>query len=312
MVPKPDKGIAESAPVVAAAPIGTQPASETGPVTVEGDTSQSFGRARTATSGPIAADAEPLNSFPSYSTTIELGNFMSLWLRERTEALYEGDPRDYQTKREEAESGDSEAAFWLHILLSECQSIPRTDWQLERRVEQAQDQLARRYESAVLPEDAFHFVDRIQRGYEICSVLDPDLDLAAESLRWLNLAADLGHMGAQRLYHALARQLMWSGSLMFRRPGLITEFKDRADQYVKRLIDAGHPQGYSLMSRMLLIGDVYEQDYFMAYVYAHAAELVGQGPFLDEARSRMESARFQLSFDQIFEAERLAREIVRN
>ena len=92
---------------------------------------------------------------------------------------------------------------------------------------------------------------------------------------------------------------------------LLDEFKERADRYAKALIDAGHPQGYSLMSRMLIIGDVYERDYVRAYAYAYAVELVSQGEIVMEARSRMEGAKRHLRPDQILDAEWMAREIVR-
>lgn len=281
----------------------------------QGGSTQSNRRLGQLGSGPTT-EFDPGPAESSFTRTIELDLHMEDWVMAQYNAAFDGVPEDYSRKRAAAEAGDADAALAVYMLIRRCLNSPFTEWQLEQSVQRLEERLVN------LPEDAagqadniLAQIDAVHNAYEFCSVLDgANVDLVAEALDWLNRAADLGHMGAQRIYHAHARYLIagQDGSLAFQRPGLIEEFKARTDRYVRSLLEASHPHGLSLMSRMLTIGDVYERNYVMAYAYARATELVADGRLVEEARARMNWSGRYVSPTERMEAERIARDIVRD
>ncbi|MEM9304617.1 MAG: hypothetical protein AAGE01_21070 [Pseudomonadota bacterium] len=281
----------------------------------EGSAVAPTGRTRRATASAGDAEAsQALAPFSRYTSTIDTDVFVDEWLSQRYQAVFNGEPEDYERRLAAAEAGDADAAFDVYMLVNRCLDSPHTEWQLQQSVERLESRLLQMPEhSEGDAEQLLNRIDAVHRAQDFCAVLDgANVDLVAEGLRWLNRAADLGHMGAQRIYHAHARDLIagQDGSLAFRQPGLIEEYKSRCDQYVRALLDAGHPQGLSLMSRMLTIGDVYERDPISAWAYARALERVGDGRLVAEAQARMNWVSRYVPPEDQREAESIADDIV--
>ena len=232
----------------------------------------------------------------------------SPWLRTRRDWIFDGLGPDIAALQTAAEVGNTDAAMDLHFLALRCPFVLDTQPPLAAWFEHLeQDYLVQ--VRAIGDGRSHRVLARLRQAHEYCSALGSELDHALEALHWITTAADLGHAGAQRLYHFRAKQLIDTlpGD---QRADPIEAFKQRADRYVWRLIDAGHPQGYALMSRMLMVGDVYAQDYVAAHAYQYAVVLIAQGKVEREAQRRIESVKLRLRPEQIQGAEILARQIV--
>jgi TPR repeat protein len=238
------------------------------------------------------------------------------WRKSQLEAVIASAPKDVQKRREQAEGGDAESAFWMHLYFDYCRHQPKSSWQLDASlrhlVENVDRSLEQGWEGDL--EWAAERPDALERGFRLCSTLEPDQDFGSESLEWLELAADLGHMGAQRFYHSYAREQIVGYNpyaLAFRRPEVIGEFQVRADTYARAMLRTGHPQAFLLMARMLYVGDVYQKDTLMAYSYARAVENDFGEVMQQEARTRLNWIGRALPPSQLPETDRLARELLR-
>lgn len=272
-----------------------------------------------ASSKALTRPSAPTSEFESYvpqpyTASIDTNVHIEEWLKSVEKQFLEATPEALDRKRREADAGDAEAAMWLYIVHRECLFAPGSQSEMDGRVEMFENQL----EAVEGPPDYQEMLllelEKLAHISEFCTVFaEEDSDLLEDTLVWLHRAADLGHMGAQRIYHARGRELITDlrNGLAFRNPGLINEYVARADLYVRSLLENRHPHGLSLLSRMLAVGDVYEQDYPTAYAYARAAELVADGPLREEVMQRMNLAIRFLSPEELTEAEELARAIVR-
>ena len=265
---------------------------------------------RSGSSGTVTSQ-NTLALPPAY--ILELDVPMGEWKLNYEKLVQNATPQDHDQKRQMADELDADAAYWLHVFYSRCDSAPRTEMQLDQALARTQ-----RHAERVI--DAGHDgrLDRVlqsldwyEQSFQLCSFLDPEFDARLESLIWLGKAADLGHMGALRLYHSQARLLIVGNdsNLVFQHPDLILEFKSRARRYARRLLETDHPQGYILTARMYYVGDVYEQDYSMAYAYARVASLIGTAGSQTDAQSWMGLIAVQLTPSQLADAEIMAAEI---
>ena len=205
----------------------------------------------------------------------------------------------------------------MYLYFEYCRHQPKSAWQLDillsRLVERLDQNLRAGWEGAA--ERASDGSAALEQGFRLCSLLEPNHDFFSEALEWLELAADLGHMGAQRLYHRYARQLIVGFAtpppLLLSRPELIGEFQLRADRYARALLQSGHPQGFLLLARMLFVGDVYQQDVLVAYAYALAVEQNFGEVMRQQARISLDWIGKALPPAKLPEAESLARELLR-
>lgn len=263
--------------------------------------------AGTAASSGIDASENP-KAPASMAGDALASNSFNTWTDAYYEAVENATPDDYRKTRERAEQGDAEAAFWLHWYFDICIHQPRTDWQLERTLAEIRESIED-YEGAMREAMAAE-ADRVVHGYRLCSILDPEFDARVASLEWLQVAADLGHHGALRLYHRQARMLLgaMSSNLGFREPGRIAEFKARSIDYAQALMETGHPQAYLLAAEMYFSGAAYPRDYVKSYAYALAANAFDA--MESDTEITRNQARRHLSPSQVREAERLADEIL--
>ena len=215
---------------------------------------------------------------------------------------------------------DAEQAFELFRLYKYCIPAPANAAMLDRevgRVQEAFDEWIKKNPDRQL-EWAEESVDEAATAFYLCRVLDSSSTVLAEqALFWLERSADLGHMMAQRLYHAEARQLLVGttpgaplvNSVGFTNPDQIYEFKRRCDQYARGLLKLNHPQAYLLITRLLAHGDVYERDLPLAYAYALVAQRTDVDGVMGDSRIWQRTLGGILSEDELAEAQRLADEI---
>lgn len=263
------------------------------------------------------ADVTAGSAVPEFLSPYPLAENVSIgrWMEDYADSIRRSTPEDFEQKREEADELDAEAAYWLHEFYKFCDHQPRSDWQLDNalsRVESHVDRAARDRRRERRLDRAQETLDEYEQGYQLCSFLGPDFDAKAASLAWLETAANLGHMAALRLYHSQARELLTEddSTLGFRQPDLIHLFKSNAKKYARQLLETGHPQGYLLMARMYYVGDVFEQDFNLAYSYAYAGFLAGATGAQYDAQMWMRVIAQNLPPTDIPAAEKLARDII--
>jgi TPR repeat protein len=236
------------------------------------------------------------------------------WMENYKQTVQNATIEDYELKQQQADELDGDAAYWLHLFYLHCENAPRSAWQLDQVLEKAQKRVehaeGKRADSKL--DRVLKTLDRYEQSFKLCSFLGPDFDTRLASLAWLERAADLDHMGAQRLYHYQARDLIagYDSNLVFQRPDLIPAFKMHARRYARSLLETDHPQGYLLMARMYYVGDVYEQDFSKAFAYAKAAYLVGTAGALGDAQDWLRLIVEKLPPSEVSDAEQMARELL--
>ncbi|MEM7706191.1 MAG: hypothetical protein AAF358_11595 [Pseudomonadota bacterium] len=256
-------------------------------------------------------DAEAI---AGYNVILDETIGINTWVTAQVEAIKRAKPSEFPRQRRHAEAGDPEAAMWLYFFFDYCRKAPRTDWGVQNRLAQIEAFVQRREEQAkVIDVDQYEAsLESLMHSYRLCSQLGADVKADLAALEWITKAADLGHMGAQRLYHFRARDLIagYDADLVFRHPQLIAVFQQNAANYAKQLLNSHHPQGLLLMSRMLHTGDVYRKDALKAYAYAKAAEIAGVDGIPEDARGRMRWIAWDLSAEEVEEATSLAYRIL--
>jgi hypothetical protein len=262
------------------------------------------------TSKPVSSTPIPLAAF-----TLDFETSIGEWMSDYSKSIRESSPEDFDLKQRQADKLDADAAYWLYEYYKYCNDAPRTDWQMEHvltRVEQ-------RVEHAGGEDGNSRRLDRMQKtldwyeqAYQLCSVLGTEIDTHAESLAWLETAADLDHVAAMRLYHSQARELLTGddSSLAYQQPDLIHAFALNARKYARELMEIGHPQAYMLMARMYFVGDVFEQNFTRAYAYARAGYLVGIQGSKTDAQNWLNVISPNLSPAEIPQAEKMAQDLL--
>jgi len=271
-------------------------------------------RGITRNGAPVAAtDPSAPRTGASYSLPVDVR--MSAWMEDYQESIRDSTREDFEQKQEEAKALDGEAAYWLYEFYSFCDRQPRSEWQLDNALSRVESRIERseRWRGNEWRLDrAQETLDEYEQGYQLCSFLGPDFDIKAAALAWLETAADLGHMGAMRLYHSQARRLLTEddSTLGFQQPDLIHMFKSNARKYASQLLATGHPQGYLLMARMYYVGDVFKQDFNLAYAWAYAGLLAGTMAEQYDAQMWLRVIAQNLPPTNIRAAEKMARELL--
>ncbi|MEM7706190.1 MAG: hypothetical protein AAF358_11590 [Pseudomonadota bacterium] len=258
--------------------------------------------------GPI--DTSTVNQ--AYLGPFAPGVRLDGWLEEYFFTIQDQSANDMEVQRNLAGKGDANAAFWMYVYCVHCLAGPRTDCQLERKLAEYEGMLN---EPNISDEQASQVTQGIENLYailELCSDTVDNNNLRSEALQWLHTAADLGHMGARRLYHYYARWLiLGNGSgLAFEYPGLVQEFQERAKTYANSILALGHVQAYVLLSEMYFAGDVYPRDFMQSYAYALAAEEIEGDQLENTTRMRLRRVEYRLSPREKAEARKLASTLV--
>lgn len=266
----------------------------------------------TSGDSPTSTIRQPTSTF-ALDEKVRMGS----WLVQFQGSVREAQPGDFDWYQQKAEEQDPDAAFWLHEFYKYCDDVPRSDWQLDSALSRTEQRVERTtsnngYGGERRLQRAQNRLDWYEQGYELCSFLGADFDTKAASLAWLEMAANLGHMAALRLYHSQARLLLTEddSTLGFQQPDLIHLFKSNARNYARQLLATGHPQGYFLMARMYYIGDVFQRDYLTAYAYARAGYLVGTAGAQADGQMWMRLIGQHLPPADLPQADRLANEIL--
>ncbi len=251
-----------------------------------------------------------VEAIAGYKVVLDETTGIDSWAAAQAEVIKSADPADFSKLKAQALAGDPEAAMWLYFFFDYCRKSPRTDWDVQNRLAQI-EAVVQRSENQSRPIDVDQYeqsLDSLMQSYRLCRQLGADFDADSAALEWITNAADLGHMGAQRLYHYRARDLIagYDADLVFRHPELIAVFQRNAANYARQLLASDHPQGLLLMARMLQIGDVFPKDAVKAYAYAKAAEIIGTEGVSEDARGRMRWIVWDLSDEEIEEATELA------
>ena len=265
-------------------------------------------RSRSRPSGSPALDG-PFAKPPS-AYSLEHDVSIGKWMENYRQVVQNATVEDFELKRQQAAELDADAAYWLFEFYRHCQNAPRADWQLDKALSRAQQRVefASGMQEDARLDQVLSKLDWHEQSFKLCSFLGPDFDTRLESLAWLETAADLGHMGALRLYHSQARALI--AELVYQQPSLIPAFKTHARRYAGKLLETDHPQGYILMARMFYVGDVYNQDYGKAYAYARAAFLIGTAGGQSDAQNWMRLIGTKLPPSEIANAEQAAHELL--
>ncbi|MEM9530142.1 MAG: hypothetical protein AAGA23_04435 [Pseudomonadota bacterium] len=247
-----------------------------------------------AAAAPETQQAEFAAPSPDVLGPLAPGESVDTWLTAMLQGVLKTPAAQARTWRSNAEGGDAAAAFRQHVLAMLCLHGPRTDWQLERRLEDLNDRLDKlgELDEAQAAQQVEYIqieLREAQATNALCAHIDPELDLRVEALEWLETAAELGHRGAQRVYPFFGRSLIlgWEGSLAFEQPGLVEEYQLRARRYGEALLATGHPEAYLMMSELYFDGSAFPRDYARSYAYALAAEWLEGGQVNRVTQMRM-------------------------
>ena len=255
---------------------------------------------------PLAVQSPVLQDYPAEFSPLQ-------WFELQFEEMASALPEEIPERRKDALSGNADSAFWMYMYFDHCGSQPRAAWQLERALDEARNQLDRAIQEHYDNIDEWYTQHlKLEQGFKLCAILGTDFDTVSAALEWLEIAADLGHLPAQSLYFEWAWYLISLGNaaLAFKHPGLVEEFKIRADTYVKALLHAKHPHALILMSQMLWMGGIYERDLLKAYAYARAAERFNSEETQQQAQAMQRLIESELPPAELNKANKLARELL--
>ncbi len=255
---------------------------------------------------------ESSNLSPALLGPFAPGVGLDQWLEEFFFSLQNQSAGDVANKRDLALKGDANAAFWMYVYCVRCLAGPRTDRQLERKLAEYEGMLNERN---ITEEKSSLITQEIEDLYailELCSDTSDNDNMRTEALQWLHTSADLGHMGARRIYHFYGRWLvLGNGSaLAFKYPGLVQEFQERSKVYADSILALGHVQAYVLLSEMYFAGDVYPRDFLKSYAYALAAEEIEGDQIENTTKMRLRRVEYRLSPTDRAEARELASTLV--
>ncbi|MEM9531940.1 MAG: hypothetical protein AAGA23_13600 [Pseudomonadota bacterium] len=211
----------------------------------------------------------------------------SKWLNESRKWMQDAAPTDIAGKRESAEEGDPEAAFWMYLYYAYCQPGPTTDWQLDAhlaRAQQSLDDWVSKNPDEEIPTWISNRIDTIEQRYRMCGSIPPDTNISAQALAWLEAAADAGHVPARFGYYQLAGGLITNlkKGFGFPEPHVLENYRNRTQSYVDLIFAMEHPDRFYLMAQVMTNGIAFHTDFQEAYAYAHAAILTNS-PSIERA-----------------------------
>ena len=208
---------------------------------------------------------------------------------------------------------DAEAAYRLYMYYGMCSMAPRTEGQIDRRLEQIAER-ARTARHGRL-EGLANRADQILDSYELCLAIPPDVDCRMEAVIWMSEAVRLGHEIAQVQFYEKAMGFLLrpdpysnAPSLVMRHPALIGEFKATANLALSQALEKGHPEAWLAMSRAVFDGVVLPEDAVLALAYARVAgaEAMENRIILHGLEEQADAIIQRLDPAQVAEAEELA------
>ncbi len=211
---------------------------------------------------------------------------------------------------------DADLAYRLYTFYGNCSVIPRTEQQVDRRLER----IAVRVEHAIGTglQGMEGRVDQTMSNYDLCFVIPPEVDCRLEAVHWLTKAVQLGHDVAEVQFYNKAMgfilrpdQFTNDPPLAMQQPGLVSEFKDTARLGLARALKKGRPEAYLANSQALLEGLIYPKSPMEAFAYARAAELTAARYqlILEDLDYWKTVAAQHLTDEQLAEAEHMALEL---
>lgn len=141
--------------------------------------------------------------------------------------------------RQEAARGNAQAACRLGAELARCGRARASSRQQLSSETMAQVLIARRMDDAQIDQHATRMLE-MQRAVqaEAARCADVDLLALAPPARWLMQAGDAGHV--RSMAEALSPG-MYDSRTLFRDPGLIPAYRERAARYFQAALEAGEP-----------------------------------------------------------------------
>ena len=208
---------------------------------------------------------------------------------------------------------DAEIAYRLYLYYGNCSVSPRTQADLDFRINQitartqnATEEYMKRVEKSA--ERTFDF-------FEYCSAIPLEVDARYEAVRWLSDAVYLGHPIAQTQYYEKAmgfilRPNRFTGGppIAMLHSGLIEEFKSTSRYALKRAVDRGHPEAFLAMSQAYMDDIIYPRDPLLAMAYVRVGELEAMKNRVIESRLARQKTKITpyLTPNEISEANELA------
>ena len=108
------------------------------------------------------------------------------------------------------------------------------------------------------------------QAWKECKDASPDRLL--QSVDWLRLAADQGHLGAQMYFASDAEFVLGGVSGMFKDPDAVKEYKRQSMEYVEAAASRGYVDAMSHLANDYYVGLRVEQDLVSSHAYFLAAE----------------------------------------
>ncbi|MEM7704828.1 MAG: hypothetical protein AAF358_04705 [Pseudomonadota bacterium] len=228
--------------------------------------------------------------------------------------MTDADPGEIGTKKQAAEDGDPEAAFWMYLFYTYCMPGPINDWQLDAHLARAQKSLDNWLENNPdedLPEWLANRLDSIDHRFRMCQGIDPEANVAGMALAWLEAAADTGHVPARFGYYSMAANLITNlgNGFGFPEPHVIETYRNKTRSYVGAIFEMEHPDRFFLMAQIMANGIAFDSDPSEAYAYAHAAVL-SNSPSSERAQALIGFLEMQVSPQEREVARSLAEDLL--
>ncbi len=221
------------------------------------------------------------------------------WLSNARKSMADADPGEIAAKKQAAEDGDPEAAFWMYLFYNYCMPGPINDWQLDAHLARAQKSLDNwlgNNPDEDLPEWLATRLDSIDHRFRMCQGIDPDANVAGMALALLEAAADLGHVPARFGYYSMAANLITNlgNGFGFPEPHIIETYRNKTRSYVGAIFEMEHPDRFFLMAQIMANGIPFNSDPSEAYAYAYAAVL-SNSPSAERAQALIGFLEMQVS-----------------
>lgn len=221
------------------------------------------------------------------------------WLNNARKSMADADPGEIGAKKQAAEDGDPEAAFWMYLFYTYCMPGPINDWQLDAHLARAQKSLDNWLENnpdGDLPEWLANRLDSIDHRFRMCQGIDPEANVAGMALAWLEAAADSGHVPARFGYYNMAASLITNlgNGFGFPEPYVIETYRNKTRSYVGAIFEMEHPDRFFLMAQIMANGIAFDSDPSEAYAYAYAA-ILSNSPSSERAQALIGFLEMQVS-----------------
>ena len=211
---------------------------------------------------------------------------------------------------------DAELAYRLYMYYGNCSVAPRTQHELDTRINQITARTANATDE---------YMERVERSaertfdfFEFCSAIPEDVDARLEAVMWMSDAVYLGHPIAEAQFYQKAMGFLLRPNRFTNGPpiamlhsGIIEEFKSTSRYALQRAVDRGHPEAFIAMSQAYLDDIIFPRDPVVAMAYVRVAEMAAmESRALDSRIGRQKTTVFPLlTPDEVAEANELASRI---